>query len=114
MAVGLRLGSFRGNRGRRDAGYAGIGFVSHFWGGGTLDMQKLGSFRVFGSWGNPKPVVIGFVSHFWSSTGPPRGKLGSFRIIGGMAGVAGWRRYCKLGSFCVIEARGGGNWVGFE
>ncbi len=48
-----------------------IGFVSYFWGGGTLDMQELGSFRVFGSLApgkeSPPAMVIERVSRLWAA-----------------------------------------------
>ena len=64
LAVGGKLGSFRKIWGWWGTWYAGIGFVSRFWGMSGVNWvrfaflgyvrSKLGSFRIFGMWGAPR------------------------------------------------------------
>ncbi len=44
----------------------------------------MGSFRVFGSRGDPKPVVIGFVSRFWGTACRARTEIGFVSHICGV------------------------------
>ena len=70
MYIGCwKLGSFRRNRGRRDAGYAEIGFVSHKYG--------VAGHLVYGNW-----VRFAFLG---VGPGGRGGELGSFRIFGSWA-----------------------------